>query len=258
MLIGHMNSPFRPLAEEFAFAAGHGFDFLELTVEPPSTPLEAVSAAEVERLSRLHNLPVPVGHGIWYMPYAHPVREIRAACRAYWDKYLSLCLELGIAAANIHVDFSCPQRLREQVFDHHFEFLSTLARKGRGVGVKIMLEPSGEGGEAAEMVERLLEGIPELYLHLDLGHAHMAYNDGGISFIRRHWRRLVHVHVSDNNGREDQHLPIGCGTVNFPRILNQLKRTGYDGTFTLEIFVSDRQYLLLGQEKLRRLWEEAV
>ena len=85
----------------------------------------------------------------------------------------------------------------------------------------------------------------------------MAHADGGAGFIRRHRSRILHVHVSDNNGREDQHLPIGCGTVDFPRLLSQLKRAGYDGTFTLEIFVSDRQYLLLGREKLKRLWKEA-
>ncbi len=256
MLIGHINSPFRPLADEFAFAAENGFDFLELTVEPPHARLESISSREIKRLSRLHRLPVPIGHGIWYLPYAHPVEVIRRACRAYWDEYLTLCFELGITAANIHTNFSYPRALYAEVLENHFEFLAGLVEAGREKGVKIMLEPVGDPGRKAEMTDELLKGVDGLYLHLDLGHLHMAEDDGGIGFIRRHRDKILHVHVSDNNGLEDQHLPIGCGTVDFPTLLGELKQAGYEGAFTLEIFAADREYLVGNREKLRRLWEQ--
>jgi len=34
-----------------------------------------------------------------------------------------------------------------------------------------------------------------------------------------------------------------------------LKSFRYDGTITLEVFSSDRRYLLLSRDKLREIWE---
>jgi len=76
-------------------------------------------------------------------------------------------------------------------------------------------------------------------------------------FLEAFRDRLVHVHVSDNFGkREDLHLPLGAGTIPWKKIISRLKKSGYDGTITLEVFSPDRRYLLFSRDKLRELWEE--
>ncbi|MFH1122185.1 MAG: TIM barrel protein, partial [Pseudomonadota bacterium] len=60
---------------------------------------------------------------------------------------------------------------------------------------------------------------------------------------------------NDNFGKEDSHLPIGAGIIDFERILRGLKETQYDSTLTLEVFSRDRDYLKLSKEKIKKMWE---
>ncbi len=46
---------------------------------------------------------------------------------------------------------------------------------------------------------------------------------------------LVEVHLSDNDGEEDQHKPLGAGNVDFAAAAKGLKRIGFDGLTTIEI-----------------------
>jgi sugar phosphate isomerase/epimerase len=70
----------------------------------------------------------------------------------------------------------------------------------------------------------------------------------------------LHVHLSDNDGTADQHLPLGAvprSKTNWPEHIGKLKATGYGGTITLEVFSPCREYLLLSRDLLRRWWDEA-
>jgi sugar phosphate isomerase/epimerase len=72
--------------------------------------------------------------------------------------------------------------------------------------------------------------------------------------VKAFGNRIGHLHVSDNFGREDNHLPLGTGAINFSRIVRELKKTTYDDTLTLEVFSRDKDYLKLSLEKIRKLW----
>ena len=67
--------------------------------------------------------------------------------------------------------------------------------------------------------------------------------------------RIAHVHASDNFGKEDNHLPIGAGTVDFQKIVKGLINIGYDQTVTFEIFSRDRDYLRISREKFAGMIE---
>ncbi|MBW1946273.1 MAG: sugar phosphate isomerase/epimerase, partial [Deltaproteobacteria bacterium] len=74
------------------------------------------------------------------------------------------------------------------------------------------------------------------------------------AFLERWANRIEHVHLSENTGKADQHLPLGVGTVPLEGIVRELKRTGYGGRFTVEVFSPDRDYLKLSLPKARNLW----
>jgi sugar phosphate isomerase/epimerase len=104
----------------------------------------------------------------------------------------------------------------------------------------------------------LLLQIPELGLHLDIGHANLEvpYNTAE-EILQAHGSRLRHVHLHDNKGGQgDLHLPLGCGTLDLRRAVRALQDTGYDGTITLEVFAPDRHYLDYSRGVLRRVWDE--
>jgi sugar phosphate isomerase/epimerase len=116
----------------------------------------------------------------------------------------------------------------------------------------------GAFNTAAQLGE-LLERLPELGLHLDIGHCNLMVerNTTG-EILAAYGSRLRHVHLHDNKGgTADLHLPLGCGTLDTRREIQALKSAGYDGTITLEVFSSDRSYLRHSRDRLRRLWQGA-
>ena len=70
--------------------------------------------------------------------------------------------------------------------------------------------------------------------------------------------RLAHVHMSDNDGKGDDHLPFGAakrGTLNLKKELRALRSFNYNGTITLEIF-GHRRWLTSCAEWVREVWGE--
>ena len=104
----------------------------------------------------------------------------------------------------------------------------------------------------------LLDAMPELGFHLDVGHANlMVEPNSADELIAAYGARLRHVHLHDNKGgRKDLHMPLGTGTVDFPHYIRSLKNSGYDGTITLEVFTPDHHYLTYSRDVLRRIWNE--
>jgi sugar phosphate isomerase/epimerase len=104
--------------------------------------------------------------------------------------------------------------------------------------------------------QALFEIFPDLRLVLDIGHANLGGGKNKSSeFIHRYGYRIGHVHANDNFGKEDSHLPIGAGIIDFERIMKELKEAQYDETITLEVFSKDRDYLKLSKEKIKQIWE---
>jgi sugar phosphate isomerase/epimerase len=72
--------------------------------------------------------------------------------------------------------------------------------------------------------------------------------------------KLLHVHLSENDGTADQHLPPGSAprsTTAWPDHIRKLKATGYDGTITLEVFSPNKEYLFASRDLLRKWWAQA-
>src|SRR5438105_5330102 len=104
----------------------------------------------------------------------------------------------------------------------------------------------------------LLEPVPELGLHLDIGHANLLvdYNTTG-ELLAAYGTRLHHVHLHDNKGGSaDLHLPLGAGTLDTAQHVRSLQAIRYDGTITLEVFTPDRRHLTYSRDVLRKLWQQ--
>ena len=54
----------------------------------------------------------------------------------------------------------------------------------------------------------------------------------------------------------DLHLPLGSGNLDLRKEIGALKRCGYDGTITLEVFTPDKHFLAYSRDVLRRVWDE--
>jgi sugar phosphate isomerase/epimerase len=76
--------------------------------------------------------------------------------------------------------------------------------------------------------------------------------------LSRYGERLRHVHLHDNNGHADLHLPLGAGNIDMPRMVRTIRSCGYDDTITLEVFSRDQRHLEYSRDVLRRLWDETA
>lgn len=47
--------------------------------------------------------------------------------------------------------------------------------------------------------------------------------------------QLLEVHLSDNDGVEDQHLPLGRGNVDFKAVARGLRNINFDRFMTIEM-----------------------
>ncbi|MCX6770004.1 MAG: TIM barrel protein [Candidatus Micrarchaeota archaeon] len=73
------------------------------------------------------------------------------------------------------------------------------------------------------------------------------------NYLAQFKKKIVHVHLHDNNRREDLHLPLGAGKIGVEKVVRELK-SFYDGTITLEVHSVDREYLKISRDKLEIMW----
>jgi sugar phosphate isomerase/epimerase len=139
----------------------------------------------------------------------------------------------------------------------NIESLVEMQEHADKAGVGLMIENlPGEFNNAAQLGD-LLDALPKLGLHLDIGHANlMVPRNTTEEILDRYGKRLRHVHLHDNRGgNADLHLPLGAGDIDVPAAVRGLKRCGFDGTVTLEVFTRDRHYLAYSRDVLRAMWD---
>lgn len=81
--------------------------------------------------------------------------------------------------------------------------------------------------------EKFYDEIGEdIGLVLDVGHANI--NGQMELFLKTFADKIMHVHVHDNDGKGDQHLGVGYGTVNWRNFANLLMKISYDKAVIIE------------------------
>jgi sugar phosphate isomerase/epimerase len=66
----------------------------------------------------------------------------------------------------------------------------------------------------------------------DLGHANL---EGQVEpFFKLLTDKIVHIHASDNDGSDDQHLGIGQGKIDYNAVAQALKQMGYNKSVIIE------------------------
>jgi sugar phosphate isomerase/epimerase len=252
MKIGYPNHPRENLLTEIEWVGSHGFDYLDLFIEPEAATPENIDVDRVGRLLAIHNLGV-VGHTAWYLPIGSPIKTLRRAAIEEASLTFPILQALGAPYVTIHGHwgsaklYSLDEAIAKQV-----ESLKELVDRAARYNLSIMYEPVPDQRDSIKAMQTILDYVPGLKLHIDIGHANL-YGKKPADYITALHERLVHIHLHDNKGVDDQHLPMGCGSINWEQTIAALKKV-YDGTITLEIFTSDRDYTLLCKEKLLRLW----
>ena len=257
MLIGAMNHPGKDVLHEIDWIAAMGLDFIDLTLEPPLAASWKIDRAAIRDALQRHRLGV-VGHTAFYLPLASGIEEIRQASLQELRRCVDAFAEIGVSWMNVHPDRHAPMHDRGFFVERNIATLQELLPYAAERGVGVMIENLPGDFNTAKELGELLDPLPSLGLHLDIGHANLMVVRSTVEeLMQAYGARLRHVHLHDNKGGSaDLHLPLGTGTVDVRGAVALLKRFGYDGTITLEVFTPDPHHLAYSRDLLQRIWEE--
>jgi sugar phosphate isomerase/epimerase len=258
-----MNFPIRPVLDEIHAIGAMGFDFFELAMDPPEAHFSRLRTQREDLQAALDRYGLSlVCHLPTFIHTADLTDSIREASRRELMQSLTVATELGARKIVLHPSFvggmgrNMPERSRR----YAIESLDAAARLAKESGCRLCLEnlfhrltPFTTPDDFAAVFARW----PHLAMTLDIGHAFIDGRgmDRILEFIRRFDQRIQHIHISDNFGRRDDHLPVGGGGIDFRVLMKALAQIHYNDTMTLEIFTPDRDDLLRSRDILEKLMD---
>ena len=260
MKIGAMNHPAREPLEEIEWFAGNGFDFVDLTLEPPAADPKDLNLEEIRAALDRHGLEA-VAHAAYYIPISSPFASLRRTALQEFRRALEAAAQISARMMTVHYRGIPPLFPPERCPEWHLEVLGPLCAYAAQMGITILLENAPGLPGQIDHIAHILEAVPGLGFHLDSGHTQVeGGSDMFVTYLERFGGRLMHVHLSENDGSRDQHLPLGAvpkADIDWPARIARLKASGYDGTISLEVFAPERAYLLQSRDLLRAWWEAA-
>jgi len=257
-----MNFPVKPVLNELEAFSELGFDYLELTMDAPLAHYSIIRQQKKRLLEALHRHHMKiVCHLPSFVYTADLTHSLRKASLREVLNSLEVAAEIGCLKVVLHPSYIMGLGIfvMDQAKKYALECLDAVTKKAEQLGLLLCIEnlfPKIYSLSNPEEFAEIFEIFPKLKLTLDTGHAHIGDTEGkrAVTFIETFPDRIAHIHASDNLGKEDNHLPVGAGTVNFPEIVKALKDIGYDDTITLEIFSKDRDYLKISRDKLAAMF----
>lgn len=254
MKIGIMNNPSKSVYDEVTICGKARFDFLDLTIEGPHAT--TVDVAALRPILDGYGLSV-TGHTDPCLPHAYPVQGVRDACLKELERCARIFSALGSSVMNIHPCYFCPPGMRNDLVAFNIEALKPIVGMAATHGLTVVLENYKAPFDRVSIFKKILTAVPGLKLHLDFGHANFGRDNHEV-FCEELGEYIQHVHFSDNRSRNDDHMPLGIGTVDWKNAVNSLKATGYDGAITLEVFCTDPdmqfKYLDMSRKLVLDLW----
>jgi len=258
-----MSSSFADPVEEIEFAGKHGFQGFELAFEHPEATPEQIlkkSGQILDAFSR-YDL-IRIGHTQSFVNICDSSELVRRASLQETIKALEAAHRLDIGFLTVHPGFLWPVMTGKKALKKTCESLRELLNVVDELDLILGLEnlpprffpPRGYFSKTEEFNIVFTQiASQRLKLVLDVAHASFPESDPPLNFIDKFYEKLAHVHLSDNLGRSDDHLPLGAGRVGYKTPVMELRKRNYSGTVTLEIFSKDRDYLLMSKRKLEEL-----
>ncbi len=152
---------------------------------------------------------------------------------------LEICHQLGVSVMIYHVaDYSAATYapgVPTELLAVESNVLKHLAARGEELGVRIAIENGSDVGIMTYLCALVDEvDSSALGICVDTGHAALGELGPGRA-IRMAAHRLYSLHLQDNWGGCDHHLPPGCGRIDWCDVGQALAEVRYDGVLELEL-----------------------
>jgi len=153
---------------------------------------------------------------------------IRSASKKAILKAVAFAAELDARLLVSHVgrlSRDYPQKLVGKAMKNAIDSLRNINQFSNDVDMVFTIENDHKSNDYVlagypEQINLLIENIG-CKLTFDVGHANTI---GKIEdFMKLLGKSIVNVHLHDNNGREDEHLPVGKGSTDFAGVFKKVK-----------------------------------
>lgn len=246
-----------------------GAECVEIIYDVPHFPpdYDQHKLPGIKELLESYELGISVHASFWDLNPASHHRELWELSLKQVERSIDACRLLGGEITVVHFG-KCPVpealELLEGSKRRYREFIDQCLAYAQDRGVIVGFENAGGDPRSypsgVEELKRLLLGLEGAKMTFDIGHAHLAARRAGeratgvviagqIKEMREH---IVHVHIHDNRGKVDDHLPPGDGEINFEPIVDALKNIKYNGLLIAELW-DPRKTLETGKRGLERL-----
>lgn len=185
----------------------------------------------------------------WGLDISNPDSDIQKITSKRIDTSLSICSYIGADQLVIHSPYSVwnfskktevnSAPLLEWIVECCYNSLNACVKRAEMLSVTIVIENIQDRDPfLCNMIADRFQS-DAVALSVDAGHAHFTHNSfGGSSvedFIVKAGSKIKHVHLHDNDGLADHHLPIGDGSICWSGVFFALKRLSEVPRLILEL-----------------------
>ncbi|MCG6910565.1 MAG: sugar phosphate isomerase/epimerase [Deltaproteobacteria bacterium] len=229
-------------------AAAEKFDAFEICCVFPSADPDQITPdalAEAQKVVQKSGIEICVHAPFFEINIAAFSGGIREESIRLINKAVDLCHGLGgrtlvVHAGDFTYTFDGATRLNNPAlaiqWQHNLESLKRINDYAQRKGVVVCLENIAIN---ATSIDRNFEDLLEirkavgasLKFTLDTGHARLT--EGTVRGIDLLGKQIRHIHLTDNFGEKDDHLPVGEGNDDFGSYIDFLR--GFEHIITLEV-----------------------
>ncbi len=166
---------------------------------------------------------------------------VRDVTVARFSRTMAAAEELGAALIVFHPGYEkWKYGLRAQLWlDASVSFWPPFVELAAAQGCRIAVENIFED-EPQTLVDLVAAIDSPWFGHcLDVGHWNLFCGRDLQGWVDAFAPRLFHLHLHDNRGGADEHLPVGEGSIAFASLFEALRRCDAEPTMTMEAFTRD-------------------
>ena len=264
---GLLTDPVESVPDEILRFGKLGFDYVEIGIEEPQATPQMLMRQNQEILRSLSETRLfALGHTAYWVGFGSAHEKVRRGWVEEAKDMIQAASQLRIHLLNFHYNarlgrVGAKEASRNNFVENFSNSMRELTQFAESMNVELMLEnPPPQGVYPLEGIDyfaQVINSVPKLRLHLDVAHAYIENGMKGVQqYLDTFGDKLVHVHLHDNHGKQDEHLPLGRGKIDIRKVVKALKEIDYCRTITFEVFTS-RTDAVRSRELFKKRWERS-
>ena len=234
VMLGFQPSVDQKLEEALKFAKANNFDHIEILMDHPYYHYESLNSAAVLELKGIYDVEIIIHASAVYTNFLSVSSVMRRASYEELEKTLKFAEEIDSPLVTIHLGwnpgfitsrgFIFKEEWYEKTNERALEELKRFLMDKEIVAIENTISVKG-------VIERKLKEIFEetdAKITLDIGHYNVKEGHG---LFLEYEEKIANIHLHDNRGEYDEHLPLGEGSIDFKAFIPK----NYKGYLTLEL-----------------------